>query len=133
MQPTYENISEEARQNLETKMQRIISGCGLASSAADRFILTARVDITEKEINTAGIVFFDNFVVNGSVVPSHTRPTSPWFFDTVVAIIYIIYCSKQKHKKHKRGTMISRKYILMLVFYAVNIASLAQHVNYDEG
>ncbi len=28
--------------------------------------------------------------------------------------------------------MISRKYILMLVFYAVNIASLAQHVNYDE-
>lgn len=56
VQPTYENISEEARQNLETKMQRIISGCGLASSAADRFILTARVDITEKEINTAGMI-----------------------------------------------------------------------------
>lgn len=56
VQPTYENIPDAARANLETKMQRIISGCGLASSAADRFILTARVDITEKEINTAGMI-----------------------------------------------------------------------------
>lgn len=56
VQPTYENIPDAARANLETKMQRIISECGLASSAADRFILTARVDITEKEINTAGMI-----------------------------------------------------------------------------
>ena len=56
VQPTYENIPDAARANLETKMQRIISGCGLASSEADRFIITARVDITEKEINTAGMV-----------------------------------------------------------------------------
>ena len=50
VQPTYENIPDAARANLETKMQRIISGCGLASSAADRFILTARVDITARGI-----------------------------------------------------------------------------------
>ena len=56
VQPTYENIPDAARANLETKMQRIISGCGLASSDADRFIMTARIDITEKEINTAGMV-----------------------------------------------------------------------------
>lgn len=56
VQPTYENISEEARQNLETKMQRLISGCGLASSESDRFIMTSRVDITTREINTAGMV-----------------------------------------------------------------------------
>ena len=56
VQPTYENIPDAARANLETKMQRIISGCGLASSEADRFIMTARVDITEKEINTAGMI-----------------------------------------------------------------------------
>ena len=56
VQPTYENISEEARQNLETKMKRLISGCGLASSESDRFIMTSRVDITTREINTAGMV-----------------------------------------------------------------------------
>ena len=56
VQPTYENISEEARQNLETKMQRLISGCGLASSESDRFIMTSRVDITTREINTVGMV-----------------------------------------------------------------------------
>lgn len=56
VQPTYENIPDIARANLETKMQRIISNCGLASSAADRFIMTARVDITEKEINTVGMI-----------------------------------------------------------------------------
>ena len=56
VQPTYENIPDVARANLETKMQRIISNCGLASSVADRFIMTARVDITEKEINTVGMI-----------------------------------------------------------------------------
>lgn len=56
VQPTYENIPETARANIESKMQRMISGCGLASSEADRFIMTARIDITEKEINTAGMI-----------------------------------------------------------------------------
>ena len=56
VQPTYENIPEAARANIESKMQRMISGCGLASSEADRFIMTARIDITEKEINTAGMI-----------------------------------------------------------------------------
>lgn len=56
VQPTYENIPDAARANIESKMQRMISGCGLASSEADRFIMTARIDITEKEINTAGMI-----------------------------------------------------------------------------
>ena len=56
VQPTYENIPETARANIESKMQRMISGCGLASSEADRFIMTARIDVTEKEINTAGMI-----------------------------------------------------------------------------
>lgn len=56
VQPTYENIPEVAQTNLETKMQRILSGCGLTSSVADRFILTARVDITTREINSAGFI-----------------------------------------------------------------------------
>lgn len=56
VQPQYPDIPEEARANLETKMQRMISANGLTSSAADRFILTARVDVTTREINTKGLI-----------------------------------------------------------------------------
>ena len=56
VQPEYENIPEEARANLETKMQRLLSDCGLVSTEADRFIMTARVDITTREVNTAGMI-----------------------------------------------------------------------------
>ena len=54
--PQYPNIPEEARANLETKMQRMIAANGLASSATDRFILTARVDGTTREINSHGLI-----------------------------------------------------------------------------
>ena len=56
VQPDYENIPEEARANLETTMQRIITSCGVANSAADRFIMTARMDVITREVNTAGMI-----------------------------------------------------------------------------
>lgn len=56
VQPTYEHIPEEARTNLETKMQRLITSSGLASSISDRFIMTSRIDITTKEVNTSGMI-----------------------------------------------------------------------------
>lgn len=56
VQPTYDYIPEVARTNLETKMQRVLSGCGLSSSVADRFIMTARIDISTREINSAGFI-----------------------------------------------------------------------------
>jgi hypothetical protein len=56
VQPDYENIPEEARANLETTMQRIITSCGVANSAADRFIMTAHMDVITKEVNTAGMI-----------------------------------------------------------------------------
>ena len=45
VQPEYENIPEEARANLETKMQRLLSDCGLVSTEADRFIMTGQMDL----------------------------------------------------------------------------------------
>jgi hypothetical protein len=56
VQPDYENIPEEARANLETTMQRIITSCGVANSAADRFIMTAHMDVITREVNTAGMI-----------------------------------------------------------------------------
>ena len=56
VQPEYDNIPEVARTNLETKMQRIISASGLGSSADTRFILTAKVDVIDKSITTAGMI-----------------------------------------------------------------------------
>lgn len=56
VQPEYDNIPEVARANLETKMQRIISASGLGSSADTRFILTAKVDVIDKSITTAGMI-----------------------------------------------------------------------------
>ena len=56
VQPEYDNIPEAVRANLETKMQRIISASGLGSSADTRFILTAKVDVIDKSITTAGMI-----------------------------------------------------------------------------
>ena len=56
VQPTYENIPEEASSNLETRMQRLLSNCGLSNSGIDRFIMTARIDVNKRDINTAGMI-----------------------------------------------------------------------------
>ena len=56
VQPPYENIPEEARVNLETRMQRMLSACGLSNSASDRFVMTSRVNVNTREINTASMI-----------------------------------------------------------------------------
>lgn len=78
VQPEYENIPEEARANLETKMQRLLSDCGLVSTEADRFIMTARVDITTREVNTAGMIVqrMDITFIIGDVVEEKIYATS---------------------------------------------------------
>ncbi len=56
VQPDYENIPKEARDKLETTMQRLIAACGIANSTTDRFIMTARMDVLTREINSAGMI-----------------------------------------------------------------------------
>lgn len=48
-------FSEEARQNLETKMQKIIQNGGLQSGEGSRFVMTSRIDVTEKDITSQGM------------------------------------------------------------------------------
>lgn len=47
--------SEEARQYLETAMQRIIQNGGLQSGDGSRFVMTSRIDVTEKSITSQGM------------------------------------------------------------------------------
>ena len=56
VQPEYDNIPEAARANIETKMQHIITSSGLGSSTDTRFILTAKVDVIDRKITTAGMI-----------------------------------------------------------------------------
>ena len=56
VQPEYDNISEAARANLESKMQRIIAASGLGSDADTRFILTAKIDVIDKGVTTSGMI-----------------------------------------------------------------------------
>lgn len=55
IQPEDSRFSEEAKQNLETKMQRIIQNGGLHSGDGSRFIMTSRIDVTEKDITSQGM------------------------------------------------------------------------------
>ena len=56
VQPDYDNIPEEARANIENSMQRLLTGCGISNSNTDRFIMTARMDIIERGVNSAGMI-----------------------------------------------------------------------------
>lgn len=78
VQPAYENIPEEARGNLETKMQKLISNCGLASSTNDRFIMTARVDVNDREVNTAGMIvqYMDITLIIGDMIEEKVYGTT---------------------------------------------------------
>lgn len=55
IQPEDSRFSEESKQNLETKMQRIIQNGGLHSGDGSRFIMTSRIDVTEKDITSQGM------------------------------------------------------------------------------
>ena len=49
--PDYENIPAEARQNLESKLQGLVASQGVADNlTAERFLITAKVDIINKDI-----------------------------------------------------------------------------------
>ena len=43
-------IPAEAAKNILTKMQRMLTSCNIIDNGADRFVLTARVNITSKDI-----------------------------------------------------------------------------------
>ena len=49
--PQMPNVPEEARTALETKMQQVVSQYGLTSNGlTDRFIMTAKVNVTSKDV-----------------------------------------------------------------------------------
>ncbi len=49
--PTNENIPAEAARNLENKLKRMITANGMADNGlSERFVLTAKIDITSKDI-----------------------------------------------------------------------------------
>ena len=43
-------IPAEAAKNILTKMQRMLTSCNIIDNGADRFVLTARVNITSKDV-----------------------------------------------------------------------------------
>ena len=45
-----EDIPSEAAKNLVTKMQQLLTSCNFIDNGADRFVLTARVNITSKDV-----------------------------------------------------------------------------------
>lgn len=50
LQPEYEHIPEEARQQLENRIEQILTGNGVTSGLSDRFVLSAKVNITQRDI-----------------------------------------------------------------------------------
>ncbi len=50
LQPEYEHIPEEARQQLENRLEQILTGNGITSGLSDRFVLSAKVNITQRDI-----------------------------------------------------------------------------------
>lgn len=52
--PEYNNLPEEARAQLENKIQHMITSCSLGCTAGNRFVMTAKVDILDKAINSVG-------------------------------------------------------------------------------
>ena len=49
--PQMPNVPEEARTALETKMQQVATQYGLASNGlTDRFVMTAKVNVTSKDV-----------------------------------------------------------------------------------
>lgn len=55
VQPEGTAYSEDARNNLETKMQRIIQNGGLLSGDGSRFVMTSKIDMTEQTITSKGM------------------------------------------------------------------------------
>jgi hypothetical protein len=50
LQPEYEHIPEEARQQLESRLEQILTNNGVTSGLSDRFVISAKVNITQRDI-----------------------------------------------------------------------------------
>lgn len=75
--PEYANIPEEVRLLLENKLQQMITLCNFGCSEGNRFVMTAKVNILEKDINSAGffmhkmeVTFFIGDVVEDRIYGS---------------------------------------------------------------
>lgn len=80
--PDYENISVEALQNLESKMQSLIVSQGVGDNiSAERFLLTAKVDVVTKDITQTAppkvsmkmdVTFIIGDIVEDKIYGTHT-------------------------------------------------------------
>ena len=55
--PEYQSIPEEARAQLENKVQRMITMNGMGASNGSRIVMTAKADVIDKGINSAGLFY----------------------------------------------------------------------------
>ncbi len=80
--PDYENIPVEALQNLETRIQSLVTSQGVADNlSAERFVITARVDVTTKDITQTAppkvsmkmdVTFIIGDIVEDKIYGTHT-------------------------------------------------------------
>lgn len=83
--PDYKDIPAEALQNLEGKLQSLVTAQGNADRQTDRFLITARVDVTNKDITQTAppkvsmkmdITFIIGDVLEDKVYGTHTISTA---------------------------------------------------------
>ena len=83
--PDYKDIPAEALQNLEGKLQSLVTAQGNGDRQTDRFLITARVDVTSKDITQTAppkvsmkmdITFIIGDVVEDKVYGTHTISTA---------------------------------------------------------
>lgn len=80
--PDYENIPIEARKNIESKLQSLVTSQGVGDNlSAERFLITARIDITNKDITQTAppnvsmkmeVTFIIGDVVEDKIYGTHT-------------------------------------------------------------
>lgn len=83
--PDYKDIPAEALQNLEGKLQSLVTAQGNADRQTERFLITARVDVTNKDITQTAppkvsmkmdITFIIGDVLEDKVYGTHTISTA---------------------------------------------------------
>ena len=83
--PDYKEIPTEALQNLEGKLQSLVTAQGNGDRQTDRFLITARIDVTNKDITQTAppkvsmkmdITFIIGDVVEDKVYGTHTISTA---------------------------------------------------------
>ena len=83
--PDYSDIPAEALQNLEGKLQSLVTAQGNGDRQTDRFLITARIDVTNKDITQTAppkvsmkmdITFIIGDVVEDKIYGTHTISTA---------------------------------------------------------